>query len=91
MEKVSGKETRKGCPNVALNASRCPCEVGECPRRGICCECIEFHRTLGEVPACIAGGTAPVRREVLAEAPSGGPAGPRGDDFRLTDFASCGG
>jgi len=83
---LSDFDKRKGCPNQKLNAERCPCEI-DCARRGICCECIEFHRKLGEVPACIAGGNAPA--EAPKKASEAVP--PRGDDFRLTDFASCAG
>jgi len=34
------------------NLKNCPCKVN-CIRKGICCECIEFHRKLNQVPACI--------------------------------------
>ncbi len=30
----------------------CPCTYPGCPRKGICCECIEYHREKGELPAC---------------------------------------
>ena len=83
---AASEDQRKGCPNRKLNAERCPCEIRDCPRLGLCCECIEFHRKLNEVPACIAGTGKPARMGAGEAA-----AGPRGDDFRLTDFASCAG
>ncbi|MEA3452793.1 MAG: DUF6485 family protein [Patescibacteria group bacterium] len=34
------------------NLVKCPCTYEGCPRKGICCECIEYHRERGELPAC---------------------------------------
>ena len=34
------------------NAENCPCTYPGCPRKGICCECINHHREAGELPAC---------------------------------------
>ncbi len=28
------------------------CTYEPCSRKGICCECIVYHRELGELPAC---------------------------------------
>ena len=75
----------KGCPNKAFNAENCPCDVADCVRRGTCCECIEFHNKVREAPACIA------QLGVEAKAKASEAAGPRGDDFRIIDFASCAG
>ena len=34
------------------NASiKCNCTYS-CPRRGKCCECVQYHRRAGEFPAC---------------------------------------
>ena len=33
----------EGCPSLERNASDCPCPGAECPRRGICCECVRNH------------------------------------------------
>ena len=84
-------EKRKGCPNKAFNAEHCPCDIADCARRGICCECIEFHRKLGEAPACIVkmGAEATARAEERRK--SSEAVEPRGDDFRIIDFASCAG
>jgi hypothetical protein len=34
------------------NKSRCNCTYEPCPRKGICCECVIYHRESGELPAC---------------------------------------
>jgi len=34
------------------NLSRCNCTYEPCSKKGICCECIAYHRKLGELPAC---------------------------------------
>ncbi|MDR1893524.1 MAG: hypothetical protein LBQ61_02370 [Spirochaetales bacterium] len=33
------------------NKSHCPCSFG-CGKAGICCECLDYHRSLGELPGC---------------------------------------
>jgi hypothetical protein len=76
---------REGCPNQAFNAENCPCDVADCARRGICCECVEFHKLVGEAPACIAQLGAETKAKASESAE------PRGDDFRIIDFASCAG
>ncbi|HPQ80994.1 MAG TPA: DUF6485 family protein [bacterium] len=35
------------------NLKRCTCTYEPCPRKGVCCECIEYHRKNGELPACL--------------------------------------
>ncbi|HEY9071969.1 MAG TPA: DUF6485 family protein [Candidatus Ozemobacteraceae bacterium] len=35
------------------NLSRCTCTYEPCPRKGICCECIAYHRSHGEAPGCL--------------------------------------
>ncbi|MGC9031367.1 MAG: DUF6485 family protein [Minisyncoccia bacterium] len=34
------------------NLKRCPCTWPDCPRKGICCECLKHHLKKGELPAC---------------------------------------
>jgi len=34
------------------NLKDCPCTYPDCPRKGICCECLKYHLKRGEVPAC---------------------------------------
>ncbi|MEJ5165589.1 MAG: DUF6485 family protein [Thermoanaerobaculia bacterium] len=34
------------------NLKICTCTYEPCPRKGICCECILYHRKNGEIPGC---------------------------------------
>ena len=38
--------------NQAKNLQRCNCSYEPCPRKGICCECIEYHLRSRQLPAC---------------------------------------
>lgn len=40
------------CPNQRNNTRDCNCTYGGCSRKGICCECISYHRSNKELPAC---------------------------------------
>jgi hypothetical protein len=40
------------------NAETCPCTYAPCPRKGMCCECVDYHRGSGELPACFFGPEA---------------------------------
>ena len=33
------------------NKKRCNCTY-PCERKGVCCECVAYHRAMGELPAC---------------------------------------
>ncbi|MCK4614950.1 MAG: cytosolic protein [Thermoplasmata archaeon] len=35
-----------------INAERCPCTYPSCSKHGLCCECIQYHLSLHELPAC---------------------------------------
>ena len=37
---------------IETNKSNCNCTYEPCIRKGICCECISYHKRLGEMPAC---------------------------------------
>ena len=39
--------TAEQCVNHAINLEMCPCTSESCPRRGICCECIQAHAAKG--------------------------------------------
>jgi hypothetical protein len=43
--------------SIEANTSRCNCTY-PCTRKGICCECIAYHRSSGELPACYFSRTA---------------------------------
>jgi hypothetical protein len=34
------------------NLSFCNCTYEPCGRKGVCCECLKYHRSSGELPAC---------------------------------------
>jgi hypothetical protein len=34
------------------NAKNCPCVHTECSRHGVCCECLQYHLGLNQLPAC---------------------------------------
>ena len=34
------------------NLADCPCTWADCPRKGICCECIRYHWQREKLPAC---------------------------------------
>ncbi len=40
------------CDNLKKNLSICNCTYEPCPRKGKCCECIQYHRVSNELPAC---------------------------------------
>ncbi len=40
------------CRNKAENLANCNCSYSVCSRKGICCECILYHRRNKQLPAC---------------------------------------
>ena len=41
------------CLNRTRNLKKCSCTYEPCERKGNCCECIAFHRGIGELPGCL--------------------------------------
>jgi hypothetical protein len=39
------------CPNKAENLAFCTCSYA-CDKRGVCCECVAYHRKKGQIPGC---------------------------------------
>ena len=39
------------CKNTKSN-NNCSCTYFSCSRHGICCECIEYHKSSNELPGC---------------------------------------
>ncbi len=39
--------------NVQVNTAKCTCTYEPCSRKGICCECIEYHLKMGQLPGCV--------------------------------------
>ena len=35
------------------NLKHCTCTYEPCSKKGICCECIANHRSMGELPGCL--------------------------------------
>jgi len=35
------------------NKQRCTCTYEPCSRKGLCCECIDYHWKMGELPGCL--------------------------------------
>ncbi len=40
------------CVNRDKNLQRCNCTYPNCSKKGICCECLRYHLSRGELPAC---------------------------------------
>jgi hypothetical protein len=34
------------------NLTICNCTYEPCSRKGVCCECVSYHRRMNELPAC---------------------------------------
>lgn len=41
----------KAC-RIEDNKKNCPCTYEPCVRKGLCCDCLQYHRNNGELPAC---------------------------------------
>lgn len=39
------------CPNKERNLEECTCTY-DCEKRGLCCECVRYHRAMGQIPGC---------------------------------------
>ncbi|MBM4466085.1 MAG: hypothetical protein FJ014_11130 [Chloroflexi bacterium] len=35
------------------NLAKCTCTYEPCSRKGLCCECIMYHKKYGELPGCL--------------------------------------
>lgn len=40
------------CQNQKKNLQNCSCTYERCSRKGICCQCLSYHRQSNELPAC---------------------------------------
>ncbi len=38
---------------IDRNASRCTCSYEGCSRNGVCCDCLTYHFSMGELPGCL--------------------------------------
>ena len=41
------------CVHKKKDSIVCSCEDSACPRHGICCECLSYHREQNQLPACL--------------------------------------
>ena len=41
-----------GCANKEKNNEFCTCTYSGCSRHGICCDCVKYHLSSGELPGC---------------------------------------
>ncbi len=39
--------------NKEKNLERCNCTYNPCARKGVCCECLQYHLRARELPACV--------------------------------------
>jgi hypothetical protein len=35
------------------NIAHCNCTYEPCSKKGVCCECFQYHLRMGELPACV--------------------------------------
>lgn len=40
------------CANQQANKQLCNCSYEPCSRKGKCCECIQYHLEMKQLPAC---------------------------------------
>jgi hypothetical protein len=43
---------KEECKNFHKNVKSCNCTYEPCSRKGSCCECLVYHRNMGQLPAC---------------------------------------
>ncbi len=43
----------KKCDNQKDNLTICNCTYEPCSKKGMCCECIKYHWSMKELPACL--------------------------------------
>ena len=54
--------------NKNSNLNNCTCTYSPCSRKGLCCECVAYHRKSGEIPGCFftKNGEASYDRSITA-------------------------
>ena len=40
------------CPRREENLAMCNCTYPGCDKKGACCECLHYHRRMGQLPGC---------------------------------------
>ena len=46
------KKISEQCPSKTSNLKECNCTYSGCPRHGLCCQCVQYHLSRQELPAC---------------------------------------
>jgi hypothetical protein len=41
------------CVNKKKIIAYCKCSYSPCPRKGVCCECLQYHLSNNELPGCV--------------------------------------
>ena len=41
------------CENYDRNIKNCTCTYEPCSRKGMCCDCLRYHWSHGELPGCL--------------------------------------
>ena len=41
--------------NKTKNLRECNCTYQPCSRKGVCCECVRYHKSNNELPSCLKG------------------------------------
>lgn len=41
------------CINKEKNLKNCGCTYPFCEKKGVCCECLKYHWSRGELPGCL--------------------------------------
>ena len=40
------------CPKKSENLKNCNCSYTGCSKKGTCCECLRYHLSMRQLPAC---------------------------------------
>jgi hypothetical protein len=43
---------KEACPNLKANLAGCTCSYTSCDKTGLCCQCVSYHRQMGQIPGC---------------------------------------
>ena len=46
------KKMKDACPNYEANLAQCTCTYSSCDKSGLCCQCVAYHRRMGQLPGC---------------------------------------
>lgn len=38
---------------IERNKQDCGCTYASCPRKGMCCDCLQYHYRMGQLPGCL--------------------------------------